>query len=179
AGTHRGRLFDAPPGQGTRPITDRAKEGIFNMLGSLGGGAGADLLDGAVVVDLFAGSGSFGIESLSRGASRAVFVERDRQALRVLQRNLAALGFDDRATVIAGPVETAVGRLPMADVAFCDPPYADDPWLDLLDRLDTEWLVGHAQSPVPLTERWEELKRRDYGRARIVIARRVVAGGEA
>ena len=68
SGSARGRKLQAPPGRGTRPITDRAKEGIFNMLESLGG------VGDAVVVDLFAGSGSFAIESLSRGAARAVFV---------------------------------------------------------------------------------------------------------
>ncbi|MEM7322536.1 MAG: RsmD family RNA methyltransferase [Actinomycetota bacterium] len=167
SGSARGRKLQAPPGRGTRPITDRAKEGIFNMLESLGG------VDGVVVVDLFAGSGSFGIESLSRGAAQAVFVERDRTALQTLRANIETLGFGDRATVIAGSVTTALTALPPADIAFCDPPYADDPWCDLLTTLDADLLVGHAETPVPLTDRWEELRRRAYGKANIVVARRV------
>lgn len=164
SGTARGRAIKAPPGRGTRPITSRAKEGIFNMLESLGG------VDGAIVVDLFAGSGSFGIEALSRGAERVVFVERDRNAIRTLQGNLETLGFADRAQVIAGSVETALAGLPHADIAFCDPPYADDPWLALLDGLRADLVVGHAQRPVPLTDRWVELRRRKYSKAQIVIA---------
>jgi 16S rRNA G966 N2-methylase RsmD len=63
--------------------------------------------------------------------------------------------------------------LPSADIAFCDPPYADDPWNDLLAKLDAELLIGHAETPVPLTERWEELRRRTYGKAHIVVARKL------
>ncbi len=164
SGSARGRKLQAPPGRGTRPITDRAKEGIFNMVESLGG------VEDATVVDLFAGSGSFGIECLSRGADRVVFVERDRGALATLNGNLSTLGFEDRATVVAGSVAAAIPGLPAADVAFCDPPYADDPWFELLDSLRAELLVGHAERPIELTDRWTELRRRRYGKAQIVIA---------
>ncbi len=168
-GTARGRKLHAPPGRGTRPITDRAKEGIFNMLFSLG------TVQDSVVVDLFAGSGSFGIESLSRGAERAVFVERNREAAAVIEKNLDVLGFSQRARIVTSSVEAALAGLPTADIAFCDPPYADDPWLDLLGRLDAELLVGHAATPVELTMHWDELRRRSYGGAQIVIAKRVIA----
>lgn len=124
------------------------------------------------VADLFAGSGSFGIEALSRGAAHVTFVERNREAARILADNLDTLGFGDRAELIVAPVETALRRLGHVDLVFCDPPYADDPWLDLLERLDADLLVGHAETPVALTERWEEITRRSYGRAQIVIARR-------
>ena len=167
AGSARGRKLRAPDGRGTRPITDRAKEGIFNMLGSLGG------VDGLVVADLWAGSGSFGIEALSRGADRAIFVERGREALACLRDNLATLGLDDRATVIPGSVLTVVPTLGAVDLAFCDPPYADDPWAELLAVLEADLVVGHAEREVALPAGWRELRRRDYGRARIVIAERV------
>jgi 16S rRNA (guanine966-N2)-methyltransferase len=170
AGSARGRRIDAPPGRDTRPITDRAKEGIFNMLGSLDADGGP-VID-ATVVDLFAGSGSFGIECLSRGAERVVFVERDRTAARTLERNLTTLGFDDRARLVVAPVASALPGLPHADLAFCDPPYADDPWVDLLGSLQADVLVGHAEHEIELTDRWLEVRRRHYGRARIVIARR-------
>lgn len=167
SGSARGRRLKAPEGRGTRPITDRAKEGIFNMLASLGG------VEGLVVADLWAGSGSFGIESLSRGAERAIFVERGREALACLRDNLATLGFEDRAEVVTGSVLSVLPGLEPVDIAFCDPPYADDPWADLLDVLRADLVVGHAEHRIELPDGWEELRRRDYGRSRIVVARRV------
>ncbi len=136
------------------------------MLMSLGG------VEEAVVADLFAGSGSFGLECLSRGASHVTFVERNRAAAAVIQQNLDTLGLGDRATVWATGVEAAVRSLDTVDLAFCDPPYADDVWAELLPTIKAERLVGHASSPVELVEPWVEVKRRSYGRAHIVIADR-------
>ncbi len=167
AGTARGRKIKAPDGQGTRPITDRAKEAIFNMLIGLGG------VEDAVVFDLFAGSGSFGLESLSRGAKHATFVESDRNALKTLEANIKSLGFGDRTTILSVPVERAIHTIGHGDVAFCDPPYRLDVWQTLLDGVDADLLVGHAERPVELTDRWVEERRRKYGRAKIVIASRV------
>ncbi len=130
-------------------------------------------LDGATVVDLFAGSGSFGLECLSRGAERAIFVERGRPALEALHHNIDTLGFADRAKVLVGPVEVHLPALPDADLAFCDPPYADDPWTSLFDGLTADLVVGHAEREIPLLAGWEELRRRNYGRARILIAERI------
>ena len=166
AGSARGRSIEAPDGKGTRPITDRAKEAIFNMVMSQGG------VQGTTVVDLYAGSGSFGLECLSRGAGRVIFVEQARPATDTIRVNLDRLGFADRATVTHGAVEAVVAQLPPADLAFCDPPYAIDPWPDLLARVDAELLIGHAEHDIELTGRWEEVRRRTYGRSRIVIARR-------
>lgn len=166
AGTARGRRIKAPEGMGTRPITDRAKEAIFNMLVSLGG------VEDTNVVDLFAGSGSFGLESLSRGARHATFVERDRGALRALENNLSTLGFTSQATIVSMPVERALIGMGHMDVAFCDPPYKLDVWPLLLAEIDADLVVGHAERPVELSDRWVEQRRRKYGRAHIVIASR-------
>ncbi len=170
-GSARGRKLKAPPGGGTRPITDRAKEAIFNMLSSLGA-----LAEGDAVLDLYAGSGSFGIESLSRGASSATFVEQDRAAAAVLSANLAQLGFDDRSQVIVAPAERALRTLaaePPIAVAFCDPPYAIDPWAELIPALPASVMVGHAEAEIPLPDGWEALRRKTYGRSHIVIAERI------
>jgi 16S rRNA (guanine966-N2)-methyltransferase len=166
AGTARGRRLVAPPGLTTRPISDRAKEAIFNMLIGLGGVAGAE------VIDLFAGSGSFGIECLSRGARHVTFVDQARSAATTIQANLDRLDFADKARIVTAPVERTLDSLDPADIAFCDPPYALDPWPDLLPRIRARLLVAHAEAPVPLTPEWTELRRRRYGRAHIVIASR-------
>ncbi len=170
AGSARGRKLAAPPGRGTRPITDRAKESIFNMLASQGA------VVGDTVLDLFAGSGSFGIECLSRGAERVTFVERDRTAVATIEANLATLDLADGATVLTGSVEALLDGLGPADLAFCDPPYADRAWDELLPRIPAEVLVAHAEHDIELCRPWVEVRRRTYGRSRILIARRCVDG---
>src|SRR5439155_9921930 len=79
AGTHRGHTIHAPKGRDTRPTSDRVRENVFNLVGPV---------DGAAVLDLYAGSGAYGLEALSRGATRAVFVEKDRDAVRAIEGNL-------------------------------------------------------------------------------------------
>jgi len=108
----------APRGSATRPTTDRVREAVFSILGSL---------SGLRVVDLFAGSGALGIEALSRGASSAVFVESSRVALVALRTNLQELDLEPCATVLGAPVErsrSALERLGPFDLALCDPPWA-------------------------------------------------------
>jgi 16S rRNA (guanine966-N2)-methyltransferase len=119
AGSNGGRRLKAPPGRNTRPTSDRVREAIFAMLGPL---------DGEPVLDLFAGTGAMGIEALSRGAARAVFVERDRAAAGVLQGNLTALGITGeeaelrRADVLAA-LRSARELGEAYDLVFIDPPY--------------------------------------------------------
>ena len=122
AGTARGIRLDAP-GPGTRPLADRVKETLFAILD-------ADLR-GAVVVDLFAGSGAAGIEALSRGATRAIFVERDKGAALVIAANLGRTHLGgERARIVradalgwlAGPEAAEAGPF---DIVIVDPPYAE------------------------------------------------------
>ena len=134
------------------------------MLVSLG-----DVVD-ENVVDLYAGSGSFGIESLSRGARHATFVEQDREAQGVLAKNLETLGFTQQATIIGRPVLRTLSSLEPAGIVFCDPPYAEDPWTQIWEQATSRLVVGHAESPIALAEPWQELKRRKYGRSHILIA---------
>ena len=96
AGELRGRKIEAPEGKTTRPTTDKARQATFNALGSAG------VIIDAHVVDAFAGSGALGIEALSRGAAHCTFIERDRDALEVLKRNVDTLGLTDRATIVRG-----------------------------------------------------------------------------
>jgi 16S rRNA (guanine966-N2)-methyltransferase len=116
SGTWGGRRLVAPRGRATRPTSDRVREALFAILGPL---------DGERVLDLFAGSGALGLEALSRGASHATFVERERAALRALRDNVNDLGAD--AEVVAadarGFLRAARERGAQYDLVFLDPPY--------------------------------------------------------
>lgn len=114
AGEFKSRRLLAPEGDQTRPTPDRLKESLFSALG--------DRIEGCTFLDAYAGSGAVGIEALSRGASRAIFVERHPKALDALRKNLAALELTARAVVIAGSVSKAL-RTQLADIVFLDPPY--------------------------------------------------------
>jgi 16S rRNA (guanine966-N2)-methyltransferase len=119
AGEHRGARIFAPPGRDTRPTSDRVRENVFNIV--------APWVEGARVLDLYAGSGAMGLEALSRGAAAAVFVEADPGAVRAIERNLDKLGLRG-ATVVrldataALAQEAAAGR--KYDLVLLDPPYA-------------------------------------------------------
>lgn len=118
AGRFRGRRLETVPGTAVRPTADAMRETVFNVLQSH--------VAGAVVLDIYAGTGSLGIEALSRGARRAVLVERDRRALEILRRNVAALGIDAEVEVVAADALRYLGRPHPEpfDVVLADPPYA-------------------------------------------------------
>ncbi|KWW99644.1 Ribosomal RNA small subunit methyltransferase D [Carbonactinospora thermoautotrophica] len=120
AGAARGRRLAVPPGQGTRPTSDRAREGLFSTVEALHGP-----LRGARVADLYAGSGAVGLEALSRGAAHVLLVEADARAARVIRENVRALGLPG-AEVRVAKVERLVEEAPGEpyDVVFLDPPYA-------------------------------------------------------
>lgn len=142
-----------------RPTSDRVREAVFNALTSLGA------VEGAVVLDLFAGSGALGIEALSRGAARAILVERDRDALDAIRTNLAATGLVERAEVVASDAWAWLRRPDRVrpDVAFLDPPYAFDAWPTLLEALDADLLVMECDRPVVPGDRWAIVRERVYG----------------
>jgi 16S rRNA (guanine966-N2)-methyltransferase len=158
AGEFGGRRLIAPDGTTTRPTTDRVREAVFNSL------AAADLLDGAVVVDLYAGSGAMGIEALSRGAARCTFVERDRDALSALRQNITALCLDDRATVVTSDVMAWVPAMRGVDLALIDPPYTFTAWDLLLANLHAEYALCEASREVPAPGGWWTVRARRYGR---------------
>ncbi|MEU4830483.1 RsmD family RNA methyltransferase [Streptosporangium sp. NPDC023615] len=108
AGSAGGRRLAVPPGRGTRPTSDRAREGIFSTVGSLIGP-----LDGCAVLDLYAGSGALGLEALSRGAAHVTLVESDARAVRTIRQNVASLGLAG-ARVVADRVERLLDRGPAA-----------------------------------------------------------------
>jgi len=117
AGIYGGRKLIAPPGDETRPTSDRVREALFSVLGPS--------IEDARVLDLFAGSGALGIEALSRGAASAVFVDSSHKAIKAVRANLAALGIDAEVRPIAAraALRAASARREAYDLVFLDPPY--------------------------------------------------------
>ena len=152
AGSAKGRRLEVPHG-GTRPTSDKIREAIFSRLESWG------VLDGARVLDLFAGSGALALEALSRGAQRAVLVDSSTKAARVAKINVSSLGLGNRARVIPTSAKAYLGSSPgQFDVVFVDPPYAmEEPELaDVLLALQpalhkdaTVVIERDAKSPEP------------------------------
>lgn len=151
----------APPGTATRPTPDRVREAVFNALWS------RDVLDGAVVLDLYAGSGAMGIEALSRGAARVAFVEHDRRARDAIMANLATCGLEARAEVIPDDADRfldhALAEGQRFDIAICDPPYAFDAWERLLDRLRANLVVVESRDRIAVPSGWALTRDATYG----------------
>jgi 16S rRNA (guanine966-N2)-methyltransferase len=178
AGRFGGRQLSAPKGRATRPTSDRVREALFSILGELGG---------MVVLDLFAGTGALAIEALSRGAARAVLVERDQRALSALKANLAELGIgSEQAEVRPGEAAVALRnareRKETYDLVFVDPPYRHTGVLgpELREALGS-LLRPRARVVVESDRRTEVLLRSDlmevemqrrYGDTMITIHRR-------
>lgn len=180
AGSARGRRLAVPPGEGTRPTSDRAREGLFSTWESLRGS-----LAGARVIDLYSGSGAVGLESLSRGAAQALLVEGDQAAVKTILANVRTLSLPG-AEVRSGQVEKVVtGAAPAQpyDMLFADPPYVltDAELGEILITLRSGgWLAGEAIVTVERSTRggefaWPEgftaLRERRYGEATLWYGR--------
>jgi 16S rRNA (guanine966-N2)-methyltransferase len=141
AGTAKGRKLKLVPGDSTRPIMDKVKEALFNIIGRG--------IYGAVFLDLFAGTGSVGIEALSRGASKAVFVDLERNAIQTIQDNLTATKFSEKAIVKRANALTVVSQGPSEhfDFVYIAPPQYKNLWLDVMKALDANiaWLRDDTQ----------------------------------
>ena len=165
-----GRRLSAP--RGIRPTQGLVKEAIFNMLGSS--------VEGATVLDLFAGSGALGIEALSRGAATATFLDLDEAAVRSIRRNLHGLELGGRVRVVRAEVTRWLGASPgdvkAASLVLLDPPYNDAILPQALALLDTLVGVGtivvaeHAhRQELPAFERLRPTRRRRYGDTAVTI----------
>jgi 16S rRNA (guanine966-N2)-methyltransferase len=176
AGVSHGRVLKTPPGRATRPTTSMVREALFNIIG--------DSIRGARVLDLFAGAGTLGIEALSRGATAATFVERDRTCANIVAENLAATGFAQQGDVASADaidwLRTHSGDLTAYNLLLLDPPYRDggtlSAALQALDRgpLRDQALVvveHHRTQPLPALRRLAYVRDRDYGTTRLTFFR--------
>jgi 16S rRNA (guanine966-N2)-methyltransferase len=173
AGTAGGRRLAVPPGNGTRPTSERAREGLLSTWEALLGGP----LEGERVLDLYAGSGAVGLEALSRGASHALLVEADNRAARTVRENVRSLGLPGAEVRNAKAEQVIQGPPPgdPYDLVFLDPPYAvtDDDLREILLTLRSGgWLADEALVTVERSTRggefswphgFEPLRSRRYG----------------
>ena len=137
SGEHRGRILKTVPGRNTRPTSDKVKESLFNILQAR--------IPGSIVLDLFSGTGNLGLESLSRGCEKAVFVEKSPAALAVLRENCRSLDYMEYTEIIPMDVSKALAFLSENkrefDIVFMDPPYDHDLEVPAIEALDKGNLV--------------------------------------
>jgi 16S rRNA (guanine966-N2)-methyltransferase len=173
AGDWRGRTLTAPSGTETRPTADRVRQALFDIL-MHAPWAGRSLIEGATVLDVFAGTGALGLEALSRGAAKADFVEWARPALAALRANIAACRAEDRCIVLSIDALRIPGG-EKADIVFLDPPYGQDLVARALARLRATGRVGAGSLIVAETGRdeppleVETLAERKYGAAQVTV----------
>ena len=150
---------------------DRARQATFNALESIGA------VDGACVVDAYAGSGAMGIEAMSRGAASCTFIERDRGALGVLERNIGALGLADRSRILQGDPLVLLTGCTGATLVLADPPYQFAEWARLLGVIPAGFVVAESDRSLSAEEPpivgWETVRERRYGRATVAFLRRL------
>lgn len=176
AGEWRGRALVAPPGLGTRPTADRVRQALFDMLMHAEWG-GRAAIDGAVVLDVFAGTGALGLEALSRGATSACFIEQDAAALRALRTNVATCRAEGHVQIVAADV-FRVTKGSAASLVFLDPPYGESLVPRAIGRLREVGRIVPGALIIAETGReeiWvpEEplLAERQHGAARVLIFR--------
>ena len=176
AGKWRGRPLATPAGATTRPTADRTREALFSILTSRLGS-----FDGLAVADIFAGTGALGLEAISRGAARAVFVDQDRAAVATIRKNIATLGVERETEVIAAAV-SALGpvRAP-CDLLLFDPPYGSGGAGALLERLTRlGWATPAAWATIETSDKeevsaegWAVEAERTYGKAKLSVLARL------
>ncbi|WP_030246494.1 16S rRNA (guanine(966)-N(2))-methyltransferase RsmD [Streptomyces sp. NRRL S-350] len=187
AGAAGGRRLAVPPGRGTRPTSDKAREAMFSTLEALRG-----TLHGARMLDLFGGSGAVGLEALSRGAEHVLLVEADGQAARVIRENVRTVGLPGAEVRAAKAEKVVAGPAPQTpyDLVFLDPPYAvTDAELRemLITLLAGGWLAPDSLVTVERSTRggefgwpegFEPLRSRRYGEGTLWYGRAAAAAGE-
>ena len=169
SGTSKGRNLATPKSQSLRPTSDRVKESIFNIL--------REEIEGRMVLDLFAGTGNLGIEALSRGAKKVIFVEKGRHALGLIQRNLTRFGLEEKSEILPIDAHQAIGILKLRgkffDLIFMDPPYEKGLIEKTITKLnshqiyhrDSLLVIEHHRRELlpPIINRWNLIRQRQMG----------------
>lgn len=172
SGQFGGRKIESTDNDRTHPMGERIRNALFNSLGSD--------IESAEVLDVFAGTGSIGIEALSRGASKATFIEKDRTAQNVLAKNVTTLGLEERVVIVRTTVSNwlASADPPLYDIIFADPPY-DDPQFSTAEKLlgllkpNGIMVLSHpGRSETPTRPGVVVVDNRSYGSARLTFYRR-------
>jgi 16S rRNA (guanine(966)-N(2))-methyltransferase RsmD len=183
SGSRKGLPLKAVPGTNTRPTTDKVKESIFNMIGPY--------FDGGIAVDLFAGSGSLGIEAMSRGIDTCIFIEKDQKALQTILENLKKCRFEEDSELYKIDASRAVKafekRELLIDLLFIDPPYSKEMFYDLAKKIveigcmkDTGIIVCEHEKTVSLEDNlgtFMLVRRETYGSTVISIYRKSMEEG--
>ena len=172
AGEFKGRKLAVPRDDSVRPTAEKVREAVFSML--------QNEIPDAVVLDLFAGTGSLGLEALSRGARRAYFVDRDRQSIALVRSNVKACGAEERSVILCSDYGSAIGRIhDRAHIVFLDPPYKAGLMEDCLSRLASSELLPEGGLIVAEHGREEilpddlsclhRIRDRKYGKVRVSV----------
>jgi 16S rRNA (guanine966-N2)-methyltransferase len=168
AGVAGGRRLQVPGRSGAklRPTSERVREALFASLGSL------DAIEGATVLDLFAGTGALGIEALSRGAASATFVERDAAAIDAIKANLQATGLAAHARVVRDDALRFLAATEESyDLVLADPPYDFEDWPTLLGRLKATLIALESNAEIDPGPAWTVVRARRYGDTTVTLAR--------
>ncbi|WP_284125792.1 16S rRNA (guanine(966)-N(2))-methyltransferase RsmD [Parerythrobacter aestuarii] len=177
AGEWRGRRLVAPKGDATRPTADRTRETLFSMLASRLGS-----FEELSVLDLFAGSGALGLEALSRGAAKCLFVEQEKPALDTIRANIAALGARERSNVTAGSALQLGPARESVDLILADPPYETGAGAVALDKLlrlgwigEQTWIAVETSAKETVDVKGLEIEaERKVGKAKLTLLTRTV-----
>ena len=184
-GKHRGRMLETPPGEATRPTSNRARESLFNILMHANwrddeDGGTSPLIE-ARVLDAYAGSGALGLEALSRGAAHATFLDNDAAAIKSIGDNLRKLGETGAAKVVRADATRPPPSREPCDLVFLDPPYRSDQAPAVITALaGAGWMTPGCIVTVELAHNedllpppgFESIDERRYGAAKIVILKR-------
>src|SRR4051812_39217642 len=137
SGSSKGKALKAVPGNSTRPTTDKVKEALFNMIGPY--------FDGGIGLDLFAGSGGLGLEALSRGLDKVIFIDREPRAIQTIYENIKACKFEEKAEVYRNDADRAIKPLVKREIkfdyVFLDPPYKKQELVHLMEKMNQQDLV--------------------------------------
>lgn len=178
AGYAKGRKLKSPENQDIRPTSDRVKEAIFSMI--------AFYLPGKIVLDLFAGTGNLGLEALSRGAKFSVFVDNNREALKLVNQNIKLLGYKDKTSVVFSDALKALDlfrkRNEKFDIVFIDPPYRQSLYGEIIQSIAENDIIDRSgiliiehPADIKLKDEYEGLKKikeKKYGNTSITILKR-------